>query len=220
MGRVSAGALVPAPQHRGWMQPCATPRRGTDLGTRRDPAGPCWDPCSRRACRGGSGAPWCCAGSRRTRPRWYSRWPGTRPCRSGSAVSARCSRTLRGRRPWYPTPTRRTQDPKPQRAVRDPMAPRRAGCRHVALTAAGVGAGALSRAPGQLVVEVLAALTVQPLRVVLADTAPVHLPGCHGEGLREGALWAPQHSAARGSPTMPSAVAVAPLSGAHSEACP
>ena len=75
------------------------------------------------------------------------------------------------------------QDSKPQHVTQDPTAPHRASCRRVALTAAGVGAGALSRAPGQLMVEVLAALTVQPLRVVLADTAPVHLPGCHGEEL-------------------------------------
>lgn len=57
---------------------------------------------------------------------------------------------------------------------------------HGLLTAAGIGAGALSWAPGQVMVEILAALTVQSLCMVLADAAPVHLPGHHGEGLWDG----------------------------------
>ena len=185
-------------------------RRRWERGYRSAGAG------NRRACRDGSGGPWCCAGSHHTRPHWCSRWPGTRPCRSGSAVSARCSRILQGRHPWYPTLACHLQDPKSQHVTQDPMAPHRAGCGRVALTAAGVGAGALSRAPGQLMVEVLAALTVQPLRVVLADTAPVDL----GES-----IWiSPKsHPVPRRSVphlTMPGTDGGAPGAGAHSAAWP
>jgi len=49
------------------------------------------------------------------------------------------------------------------------------------------------------VVEVLAALAVQPLRVVLADAAPVHLPGHHGEGPWDRAAWPPGSSRAHGA---------------------
>lgn len=136
--------------------------------------------------------------SLQSHPAGTTRWHGTRhPQPPTLSQHMRGAKTPKQtcRAPKSPRTAHRTPFPTHRHRVAVPWC----RCRCGALTAAGVGAGALGRAPGQVVVEVLAALAVGALRVVLADAAPVDL----GENTRLSPAARPCGAPCRAVPCQP-----------------